>query len=208
MLYLLSHIGALILLPFVLNLDFKKDLGENIKAKIYHSIFVLLLVFIFTSAIFSISWLIRGDGMRYRSEVEHGMIPESLNLVLYYLSEINKILIFLLAFGLAMRKKWAKKWLSLLLVYWLLDTWLVFLRTSELTDDILSSIWREPLNSTLLVWLIGIMILQVSFVLTFILIYRSKFMNTFFNYQRIHEREEFQNFGKSGPLENQKDQSL
>ncbi len=175
-------IFTLIYVVFWLYKDFKNDKGLHIKAKIFHSILIFLLMSSFAGSFARLGWTIgHMDKIIERFGVDVGIVPGPVHLIIYFVNLVLSLTILVLAYQMVRRKDMARKLfmnlfpiLALTTVFNIYRGWLSETGGIELSD--------------LTIFIGGFIVMSgISFL--YLKIYSSKWMVEFFN-QEFEEKKQ------------------
>jgi hypothetical protein len=167
---------ALIIMAFGLFRDFKRDKGENNKAKIFHSILLTFLIWAFAGSFGKIGWLIRNfDKTKKLFGTEVGILSGNFNLITFYLNLVLSLIVLVFAYQMINRKENARKKLLIFLPFLAITSVFQFY-ISWLKDG------DDALFNDSIILLIGAVVIgTITFI--YLKVYGSNFMKTFFNYK-------------------------
>lgn len=96
--------------------DFNRDKGEHQKAKVFHFILSLLLVFFFSGVLsYFLAVFGRFDEVRALHEIPIGILPVQLNLWSFVANTLLCVALVLIVFRMALRNEKARKLLNIVL---------------------------------------------------------------------------------------------
>lgn len=112
---------AIIIMIWGLTVDFKKDLGLNLKAKFFHFFMLATLLVLQTGLIDNlVSFVLNFESSIEAFSNSMGMVPAGLNIFISCLTLIFSLLVQVFNFSLIFRKNFARKGNLILLPFWLL----------------------------------------------------------------------------------------
>jgi len=164
---------AIIMMIWGLTIDYKKDLGLNLKAKFFHFFMLGTLLILQTGLIENlISFVTNFQSNMEAFSNSMGIVSGKLNLLIYCLTLISSLLVQVFNFSLILRKNFARQGNLILLPFWLLIYIGHYFRSVE-PESVLS--FTEHLQRMLpgLLLMGGIPIL-------YIVLYTRPFMKDFF----------------------------
>ena len=162
-------------MAFGLFRDFKRDKGENTKAKIFHSILLTFLIWAFAGSFGKIGWLIRNfDKTKELFGTEAGILSGNFNLIIFYLNLVLSLIVLVFAYQMINRKENARKKLLIFLPFLAVTSVFQFY-TSWLKGG-------DALFNDAIILFIGAVIIG-TITLIYLKVYGSNFMKTFFNYK-------------------------
>ena len=164
---------GLVILAFGLMQDYKKDSGQNTKAKVFHAVCLTILIASYAGSFRILGTLLRNfDKAQERFSVDVGVVPGQLHFIFYLLHSALAMTTVVLAYQMIRRNDKARKWLIILLPFLaLLEVFSFYRGWVSATDDFE--------GNHLSIVLIGILLVG-GLAGSVIAIYKSKSMITFF----------------------------
>jgi hypothetical protein len=164
---------GLVILTLGLIQDYKKDSGQNIKAKVLHAICLTVLIASYAGSFRILGAIMRNfDKVKERFSVDVGLIPGQLHFIFYLIHSALAMTVVILAYQMIRRKEKSRGLLIILLPFLGLLEVFSFYR-GWVTDG-----GDFELNHFMIL-LIGLLLVGVPTGLI-ITIYKSKSMTTFF----------------------------
>ncbi|MBI3221474.1 MAG: hypothetical protein HYZ44_18330 [Bacteroidetes bacterium] len=109
---------ALAILTFGLIQDYKKDKGQNIKAKVLQAVCLTILIASYAGSFRILGALIRNfDKAKERFSVDVGLVPGQLHFIFYLLHATLAMTVIILAYQMIRRNDKSRRWLIILLPF-------------------------------------------------------------------------------------------
>ena len=163
-------------MAFGLFRDFKRDKGENNKAKLLHSILLTLLIWGYAGSFVKMGWLINNfDRVKGLFGTEIGILSGNVHLVIFYLDLILSIIVLVYSYQMINRKENARKKLLLFLPFLAIVS--VFQFYISWLNSGIDTIFNDYIILSIGVFIIG----TVTFI--YLKTYGSDFMKAFFNFK-------------------------
>jgi hypothetical protein len=164
---------GLVILIFGLIQDYKRDKGQNTRAKVFHVVCLTILIASYAGSFRVLGMLTRNfDKAQERFSVDVGLVPGQIHFIFYLLHSVLAMTVIIIAYQMIRRNDKSRKLLITLLPFLALLEIFSFYRGWIIDGDDLG------VNHGIIL-LIGFLLIG-GLTSVIVAVYKSKFMTTFF----------------------------